>query len=277
MGQLIPFLQGLPLAVLFLGAHFLLYSPVAWPVLVGRAACGRFGRRETALFAFFAGFLFLEWLQLFVDGFNFLGKDVYGLPRYFGTFAPLLWLWLAKAFAFLWMWPWNRIVRGVVRVAVVLVLGWVLVAQNIQVLADAYRFSAMADSKIAAVAAAEVIQADYMGPARQEVMMRTGNEYFTARRPVVFSDFSGLLAWKVGGQSEGPNFKNCPYRPDYVFRRATVDSEKGTASVDLGKHKDFEFLQTVRGLKGLGPEFDPDGQGSVWFLFRRKGVPCRAK
>lgn len=275
MDQIIAVLQGIPLAVVFFGAHYLLYSLVAWPVLVGRAACGRFARRETALFAFFAGFLLLEWLQLFVDGFKFFGDDVYGLPRYFGTFAPLLWLWLAKVLSCLWTMPRNRIARIAVRVAVVLGLGWVLVAQNLEVIANAYRFSAMADSEIAAVAAAEIIRADYAGPARQKVAKRTENEYYTTRRPVVFSDFSGLAAWKVRGQSEGPNFKNCPYQPDYVFRRATVDPKKGTASVDLGNRKDLEFIQTVRGLGGLGPEFDPDGQGSVWFLFRRKGVPCR--
>ena len=275
MERIFLFLQGWPLSVLLIGAHFILYSVVAWPVLIGRAVCGRFTRRETAVFAFFAGFLFLEWFQLTVDGFHFLGRDVRGLPRYFGTFAPFLWLWFAKALAVLWACSRRRVVCICVRAAVVLVLVALFVTQGVLALADAYRSGARADAEIAATAAAEIIRADYAGPARQEKRRRASHEYFTTRRPVVFSDFSGLAAWKTGGQSEGANFGHCPYPPDYVFRRASIDPERGTASVDLKNRKNYELVKIVRGLEGLGPRFDPDGQGSVWMLFRRKGVPCR--
>lgn len=275
--RILSFLQGTPLTVLLLGAHFLLYSLIAWPVLIGRVVCGRFSQRETALFAFFAGFILLEWLQLFVDGSHFRGQDVWGLPRYFGAFAPILWIWVAKALAWLWTVPRQRMVRGAVRLAIAASLGWVFVAQGVLALADAYLSGARADAEIVADAASEIILADYAGPSRQGDPKRSRGEYFTSRRPVVFSDFAGLAAWKVRGQSESPTPKACPYQPDYVLRRASADPKDGTASINLKNRRNFDFMTTIRGLRGLGPEFDPDGEGCVWFLFRRKGVPFREK
>lgn len=240
------------------GAHFILYALPAWVVAVVRLATRRTGKGELLLFALFVGALSLEILQLSVDGFQFSGDDTWGLPRYFGVFAPLLWIWAALVLSRVWCMfqGWRRIA---LRGAVVVALAWVLVSQNVMALRRFYGSGARHDAVVAARRIAPVIRADYKGPKRQTVRKTTLAEYFSSKRPVVFGDFAAA-AWMVRGQSEGALQGRglCPYESDYLFVR--VGSGYGGQNViDSSK---YSYVRSVRG--GLGAE---------WRLFRRRQPP----
>ena len=255
-----------PVAMLFVGAHFAWYSLAAWATVLVRAVCGRFSRREWLLFAFFTVALFAEWLQLFVDGFKFSGANTYGLARYFGVYAPLLWIWAAKSLAWLWTACRSRTLPAARRIAAAGCLGiaavWlgVVAADSYGDLADFYRHSATHDVKVAAERIADTIRADYAGPARQEKGNRVIHDYFSTRRPVVFS-FMSAAAWQVRGQAEGANMNRCPYPDDYLFIRVG----SGYGSIDRVNPAVYDYVASV------------EGDGSVWRLFRRKTTPHRLK
>lgn len=238
------------------GAHFIVYALPAWAIVLVRLATGRAGRGEHILFAFFAGALLLEMLQLGVDGFQFSGSKTWGLPRYFGVFAPLLWIWLAFALSRAWNAFAGNKWRIAVRGAIVACLVWVLACQNIMALRRFYCSGARHDAVVAARRIAPVIRADYKGPARQPVRKTTLAEYCSTRRPVVFGDFSAA-AWMVRGQSEGALQGKglCPYPDDYLFIRVG----SGYGGQNIVDSRKYDYVCSVRG--GLGTE---------WRLFRRK-------
>ncbi len=248
-----------PAWVAVVSAHYIVYSLPAWAVVAWRCARLRFSRREIAVLAIFLGALAMEAAQLAAEGFEF-GKRgaTWGLPRYFGVFAPLLWLWTAHLLAVLW----GRFkgVRGVaVRIAVLAALGWILAMQNILPLEKYYNGGARKDAVGAARRAARVIRWDYAGPARQERTIPAHSEYITTRRPVVFGDFAAA-AWFVRGQSEGAlqGYGMCPYECDYLFFRVGT----GYGGVAAPDTSNFDFVCKI-----------PGGLGAEWRLFRRKGVP----
>ena len=98
MDALMDFFLGKPLGLAIFGAHFLYFALFAWAVVAVRAIRLRMGRAELVVFAVFTSFIVVEAVQLAVDG-SFFRHETWGLPRYFGVFAPLLWLWLAKGLA----------------------------------------------------------------------------------------------------------------------------------------------------------------------------------
>lgn len=248
-----------PPAMVIVGAHFAWYSLVAWAVVLFRAVSGRFTRREWVLLSAFTLALLVEWAQLAVDGFKFSGTNTYGLPRYFGVYAPLLWVWAAKCLAELWTLCRRRAAAIALRVSIVAVLGFVAFDAYGE-LADFYLHSATHDVKVAAERIADVIKADYAGPARQEKGNRELHDYFGTRRPVVFSHMAAA-AWLVRGQAEGANMNNCPYPDDYLFVR--VGSGYGKA--DRINPEVYDYVASVK------------GDDTVWRLFRRKTTPHRLK
>jgi len=247
-----------PLWMALVGAHFVVYALPAWIVAFIRLMTRRTGKGERILFVFFTGALSLEVMQLSIDGFRFFGEETWGLPRYFGVFAPLLWIWVAFILSSAWQMfsGWRRIVlRGLILAG----LAWVLISQNILTLRRFYGYGARHDAIVAAQRIAPVIRSDYKGPMRQSVRKTTLAEYFSNRRPVVFGDFAAA-AWMVRGQSEGALQGRglCPYECDYLFVR--VGSGYGGQNVvDSSK---YSYVRSVRG--GLGTE---------WRLFRRRHVP----
>lgn len=260
---------GNPAGIALVGAHYLYFALPAWAVLLVRACRRRMSRPELAVFAVFSTFIVLEAVQLAVDG-AFFSRKLWGLPRYFGVFAPFLWLWLAKGASDLWFLDARRGVRLAVRAALVLVAAYVLVVENIRPVSEALVRGNGREALVAAENIAPVIRADYCGPRRQKEVRRTMEEYFQPRRPVVFGNFAAA-AWTVRGQAEGAEQtitrrglrgrSRCPYPPDYLFLcLGRVD--EGDFSVDLDEDE-YTFVKGVRGMK------------TAWGLFRRKGTPHR--
>lgn len=260
MDALLTWLVGRPIPLSLAGAHFLPFSLLAWVVVLGRAVMGRFSRREWALFAVFLCCYALEALQLKAAGFKFQGDDIYGLARYFGVLAPILWIWAAWSLASVWdaaSGGWRALAC---RSAVVAAVLWIVVSQNYGQLVSAYRTGAIPDVSVACAKAARAIQYDYAGPERQEHPKRVIQEYYSSRRPVVFSDF-GAAAWALRGQSEGAIQSSgyCPYPDDYLFIRVG----SGYGKIETVDARQYDYVGTVRGL------------GTEWRLFRRKTTPHR--
>lgn len=264
MDALVEFFLGSPLGLALFGAHYLYFSLPAWAVLLVRLVRRRMTRPEIAVFAVFTLFVLLEALQLAVDG-AFFKHELWGLPRYFGVFAPFLWIWLAKGLADLWTLPLPHAGSLALRAGVVLALAYVLVGENVLLVGDELLHGNGREALVAARNIAPTIRTDYKGPKTQTKAVRVSNEYFQPARPVVFGNFAAA-AWAVRGQSEGANQtitsrglsgrSRCPYEPDYVFlclgREGMTDVE-----VDLDENK-YAFVKGVRGMK------------TVWGLFRRK-------
>lgn len=248
---------GSPVAMMLLGAHYVVYSVFAWAIVLLRALTGRFSKGEWVLLAVFALAIALEWAELAIDCGRFDYGHTYGLPRYFGTYAPLLWIWAAKALADLWsVFRRRPAAAWTVRTAIIALLGWMLVDQSILPLSDAKTDSARYDVECAARAIAPIIRSDYAGPARQIRSNRVTSDYYSTRRPVVFSDMSAA-AWMVRGQSEGAAQRGCPYPDDYLFVRVGT-GYRNRERVDPAV---YDYVASVR------------GDGTVWRLFRRKTTP----
>lgn len=279
MESLFDFCLGRPLGVALFGAHYLYFALAAWAVVLVRALVAvlaafvprlaarrnlRMRPAEWVVLSVFALFLALEILQLAVDR-SFLDRELWGLPRYFGVFAPFLWIWLAKLLADLWSLDLPRAGRALLRAAIVAVLGYVLVAENVLPLKDELLYGNAREAMTAARNIAPTIRSDYKGPRTQAKAVRTLREYYQPCRPVVFGNFAAA-AWAVRGQSEGAEQtvssrgltgkSRCPYPPDYVFLCLGREGERDF-EVDLDETK-FEFVKGVRGMK------------TVWGLFRRK-------
>lgn len=257
--------MGTPATQATVGAHYLPFALVAWIALIARIIAGRFTWREWLLFGTFMVALGLETLQLTADRSDFFNGDTWGLPRYFGVFAPLLWIWTAWALTSVWNAFKNPYAKWTLRVLAIGALGWVLIVQNIMAISDVYRIGSYPDAQIAAKRIAKVIQEDYTGPERQEKPRRVMGEYITTRRPVVFSDFAAA-AWEVRGQSEGAIQSTgiCPYPDDYLFIRVG----SGYGNIERVDSKLYDYVTTVQGQEELGTK---------WRLFRRKTTPHRAK
>lgn len=258
--QVFDFFMGTPIPLAIVGSHFLCYSLLAWCVLLVRALSGHFSAREWMLLALFSGCIVLEVVQLAVAGFRFCGSKTWGVPRWFGVFAPLLWAWAAYALSEMWgrFAGWRRVVM---RCGIVSALTWVALSQNVNGIHSFYREGARWDAVVAARRIARTISSDYAGPSRQKRARRRLHEYFTSRRPVVFGDFSAA-AWMVRGQSEGAvqGDGRCPYPDDYLFVRVG----SGYGKIKTVNAEEYDYIRSVRG--GLGTE---------WRLFRRKTTPHR--
>ena len=256
--HILDFFTGSPVPLALAGSHYLCYSLPAWCVLIVRAVSGRFSRREWGLFFVFVGCVGLEVLQLAVDGFKFFGEDTWGVPRYFGVFAPLLWLWAAYALSEMWSCAagWRRIA---LRCGILLALLWIVATQDVDGLHAIYRKGARHDAVVAAERVAGIIRRDYAGPKRQKEAKPQMHEYFTTRRPVVFGDFAAA-AWMVRGQSEGAiqGKGRCPYPDDYLFVRVG----SGYGSIETIDARQYDYVRSV-----------PGGLGTEWRLFRRKTTP----
>lgn len=264
METLLDLAMGKPLGLAIAGAYYLYFAVPAWIVLFARMCLRRLSRLEWLVFALFSAFIVLEAFQLSVDG-AFFHRDLWGLARYFGVFAPLLWLWAAKAAAEVWFAPVKRrAVRIALRAAIAAAVLYVAVFGNVVEIANVVENGFGNEAMTAARNVAPKIRADYAGPARQEKVRRSGGEYFTTRRPVVFGNFAAA-AWAVRGQSEGADENKvpslCPYPPDYLFiclgRKGQTDF-----TVDIDEKK-YDYVTGV------------PGKQTVWGLFRRKATPHR--
>lgn len=245
-----------PVFVALFGAHFPFYAALAWLVLAVRLVLWKkMSPCERALAGIWFGCLALEAAQVFYSKRVTSADETWGLLRYFGTFAPLLWLWLAKLLADVWKTHWAA------KAVIVAALSWFAVQVSYGHVAQIYQQLTRQDVASAARRIARTIQRDYAGPRQQEKAIRTPNEYFTTARPVVFSDF-GYAAWLVGGQSEGaiPGSGLSPYPDDYLFFR-TSTGYGGRRAIDP---KVYELVTTIH-----------SSVGCEWRLYRRKTTPHR--
>ena len=235
------------------GAHFVLYAIPAWGIVAWRAVRRRLTGAEAVVLVSFAGCVVLEIIQLSLNARKLFGTgSLWGYARYFGSLAPLLWIWVAAALAALWRLGHKR-VRLAARVAVVAALGYLFYGQNLCYFRDQAEMGPGEDAWVAARKIAPVIKRDYKGPPRRPRFRHTGVEYFSARRPVVFSNI-GAAAWEVRGACEGPRPGKYPYREDYLFMRVG----EGYNGKTTFKKSDYDFVAQV------------DGIFSEWVLLRRK-------
>ena len=260
MDSLVSFFITRPIPSLFAGSHFVVYALIAWVAFAICLARRRMTRKGLLVVAIFAIAVGIEAFQLALDSF-FKRPNILGLTRYVGVFAPILWVWTGWAFVTMWRLKGPCAMRIAARLAVIAVIVWTFASQTVHGIDSQYHESARADVEVAAEKAARFIRYDYAGPERQDRERRTLKEYYTTRRPVVFSDLSAV-AWLLRGQSEGaiPGRPGCcPYQDDYLFIRiGTGYGEIG--EVDSGK---YDYVTSIPGL------------GYEWRLFRRKTTPHR--
>lgn len=260
--------MGTQLGIALAGAHYLWFSLPAWLILLVRLVSGKFTKREGLVLGSFCVFTLLEVIQLSADS-SFFKHELWGMTRYFGVFAPFLWLWFAKALSELWAGDYPKFVPApkvvcwvVGRLAVCAVFAWIFVTQGYEPISNELMHGAGRDSMVAARKIAKVIRRDYAGPARQAERKTSLKEYFTSRRPVVFGNFSAA-AWALRGQSEGAvegrRKSPCPYKDDYLFIRAG----SGYGDLETVDAKTYDIIAKVSGL------------GTEWRLFRRKTTPHR--
>jgi len=263
VSEILTFSRSTPLAVALFGAHFIVYAVVAWATLVPRFFAAKMKSRELALLEAWLLLLLLELLQVAYHGGSVTSGSTLGLPRYFGVFAPILWLWLAWALARLWDFKLraNNFVRWAPKAAVVAIVAILFSTCFVRELQVVYSRLTPKDVVSAATGISRIIARDYAGPRRQTESRRTIEEYFTDRRPVVFSDY-GYAARLLHGQSEGPlpNTGACPYPDDYLFFR------QRTGYGDV-KQVDPNVYDHVTDVK--------TSLGQIWRLYRRKSVPHR--
>ena len=249
---------GTPLAIVLVGAYFVVFAPFAWLGLGGRLFSGRFKRGEWIVLVVFVLCVALEWIQYATKGrigaFAPLTQgDTWGLVRYFGTFAPLLWLWLAWLLSRVWKCGQGKI-RLVVRMLIVGTLGWLGYSQCFSYFKDQMTASNAEDVWLAAKRVAPIIKADYKGPARRTKWKNWG-EYHSLNRPAVFGGW-GAAAWEVRGSSESPNRGVWPGFEDYLFVRVG----EGYYGKTKFEAKKYDYVAKVNGLF------------AEWVLLRRKGA-----
>jgi len=251
-----------PWSVALFFGHFFPYAVVAVAYVAVRALRRKVTRKEWLLLFVFMALVVAEIVQLCAEGGgigSFSRHEVWGLPRYFSSFSPLLWCWTAGALAFFLTMPCSRIIRRIVAFAIVAFLAFVLFNENIRYFSHEMNHGESADAMVAARRIAPVIRRDYAGPGRYAEFPYQKQEYFTSRRPVVFGNY-GAAALAVRGQSEGANLGIYPYPPDYIFLNMNSGGYRGGAKLNPD---DFEPISETRGMS------------CRWVLFRRKGVPHR--
>lgn len=251
-----------PWFMAFFWAHFPHFALPAFGYFAYRVVRQRVTRREIALMTIFLAMLVSEVVMLSLGNHRSIRAfgeiDRYGLDRYLGTFAPLLWIFLAGLLSKAWFAAFrSSVARWAVRSLIAIFLGVVFFVINIGNRTKSYGHSAGVDAVVAARHVAPIIRNDYAGPHAHPDFKYQLKEYFTARRPVVFSYF-GAPAWVVGGQSEGANHGHYPYPDDYLFIRLGQGYRGMTERIDP---KIYEYMATVR------------GNGTIWRLFRRRGTP----
>ncbi len=253
-----------PWFMAFFWAHFPYFALLAFGYFAYRIIRRRATHREIMLMGIFLMTIAAEVVMLSLGNHRSICQfgqiDRYGLSRYFGTFAPLLWVFLAGLLSKAWFAVVHSLfARWAVRSLVVLFLGAVFFLINVGNRTESYGHSAGVDAVVAAQRVAPIIKNDYAGPRMYPDFKYQLSEYFTARRPVVFSYF-GAPAWVIGGQSEGANHGNYPYPDDYLFIRVGQGYRGMTERID---QKIYEYVATVH------------GNGTIWRLFRRRGTPHR--
>lgn len=238
----------------FVGAHFVYYALPAWAVLAVRLGARRVRKGELLLLVSFLICVGLEIIQLATNGKRAFGTgSIWGYARYFGALAPLLWVWAAVLLAFLWQLG-TGCGRFALRLGVIAVVAWVFHEQCYGFFAEQFTCSAGEDAWVAAKRVAPIIKADYKGPKRTAVRY-TGIDYFTAARPLVYSQI-GAAAWEVRGASEGVRHGFRPWvKEDYLFLR--VGEGYFGKTKFLGS--EYDFVAKVNGIC------------CEWWLLRRKG------
>lgn len=254
MDSLFAYFNSTPVLIALFGAYNVVIAFAAYASIISLGVRRRFGRGELLLLLVLLACVGGEWLQLSVqmtEG-GFSDIPTWGIPRYFGVFAPLVWIFAAQFAADLFACKKTRVIAGL---AVAAMFGWFGLQSYFVELPAMYRDGARADVVVAAKRAAKVIKADYRGPSRQTERLFSEIEYYTTRRPVVFSDFAAV-AWLLRGQSEGAVAVSgwCPYPDDYLFIRV------GSGYGKLGKvdSSQYDFVGSIGGV------------GTEWRLFRRK-------
>lgn len=254
MDSLFVYFNSTPVRIALFGAYNVIFAFIAYVSVVRLAVFRRLDRERMLLLLALAVCVGAEWFQLAMQFSkkSFSDYPTWGIPRYFGVIAPLFWIFAAKLLADLLAWRKGRIIVGLSLAAG---FGWFAFQAYFCELPAMYREGARADVMAAAKRAAKVIKADYRGPARQEQLKFSVNEYYSTRRPVVFSNFAAV-AWLLRGQSEGAEAASgwCPYPDDYLFIRV------GSGYGRIGK-VDPEKYDFVGSIEGIGTE---------WRLFRRK-------
>lgn len=240
----------------FIGAHFIFFSVPAWGVIAARIGLRRIRRGELLLLSCFVLCVGVEIFQLVMNGRRAFGTgSLWGYARYFGAIGPLLWVWAAVGLALVW-----RLGRGywrlAIRAGVVLGLMWLFYGQTFCYLRDECTCSGGADAWVAAKRVAPIIKADYKGPKTNAHPGYTGIDYFTAARPIVFSNI-GAAAWEVRGACEGVRhgFRHW-VKEDYLFVRVG----EGYYGKLQFSGADYDFVTKV------------DGLFCEWVLLRRKNV-----
>lgn len=243
----------------FTMAHYMYYAFFAWAVILFRLFTRRFSRSEYLLLAIFLLGIALQILQLTFEGGKykpFSQMDSSSDQRYFGALAICLWAWAAVGLAELCRL--KGAFGAVFKALSIAAVATVLCVETIPYMKNMYVFGFGRDAMVAAERIAPKIRADYAGPSRHAHIKYSLKEYYTANRPVVFSNF-GAAAWAVRGQAEGPNWGIYPYAPDYLFMNMT---RGGYAQGGRRFNPDdFDFVAETRGTV------------CRWKLFRRKGVP----
>ena len=245
------------------GSHYFYYVIFAFAALLVRIFMRKMRLLECALLAMWFVCMIIEFVQLmFGGGVSFFGTKTWGLPRYFGVFAPFIWILGSWGLSCIWDWGVRiqnrKFALGKCLVAAMLL--WMLFCQLFPELRGMYKEGNIPDVQIASRAAARIIRNDYRGPRKQEQPKRRLLEYYTANRPVVFSAFS-YVAWLLRGQSEGAQASSgvCPYKDDYLFIRVG----SGYGNIETVDSKQYDFVARI------------PGRGTEWRLFRRKTTPHR--
>ncbi len=247
----------------FFSAHQIHFAVIAWSVIVLRLVTRRFTKNEYLLLFLFLGLVLVELLQLGVSFhdmllLNLTPSQKQGFPRYFNPMAPLLWAWAAWGIADLWRLK-KRAIRLIARISIVCVGIYFMFGMVVPHFRAIQRFGDGVDAIVAAKRIAPAIRRDYAGPKLRESFKYSEHEYFTAKRPVIFSDF-GAAAWFAQGQSMGANLGYYPHNEDYLFLCMKSGVNRGMNGVNPD---DYDYVAQVLGLKNR------------WMLFRRKGIPHR--
>lgn len=256
MASVFQFFNSTPTLIAFFGAYNVIFALIGYISIVRQLSIRKIGFPWLVLICGLGACMLSEWFQLEMQfkGKSFSEYPLWGLSRYFGAIAPLMWILAAKMFADLVQ---SRRFRYFGVLLMIVVFGWNAYQSYVVELPACCRTSVRADVLFAAAKAAKVIKADYRGPKRQKVRKVSDCEYYSTRRPVVFSAFSAL-AWFVRGQSEGAEVGcgMCPYQDDYLFIRVG----SGYGKIDEVDSKVYDFVCSIQGL------------GTEWRLFRRKST-----
>ena len=246
--------------VAFIFAYFFEYALLAWVAVACRGVSLRLTKKEVLLLGIFLALIASELIQLLAEysGSSTWSKiSIWGYPRYFSSFAPLLWIWLAYAISRCFDVSNKKLKYLLVGICIAAV-GFVALNENIRYFFYETQFGKGVDAMVAAKRFAKVIRYNYAGPKTTPGFKYSEKEYHSAHRPVVFGNF-GAGAWAVRGQSAAPNH-TYPGEPDYLLLNF---DDGGYSSPRNFDPNDFDLIGRTQ------------GSTSRWALYRRKGVQHR--